>query len=81
VESSDESNDLRHDSRCHFLMRSGSFSQRAYGAVLLVFGLMAMMAVVRKIYGHGIFGGTTIRCQSTVTLRLSFRQCLQVGKL
>ena len=32
------------DSRRRFLMRSGSFSQRAYGALLLAFGLIAIIA-------------------------------------
>ena len=31
------------DSRRCFLTRSGSFSQRAYGALLLVFGLIAII--------------------------------------
>ena len=33
-----------HDSRRRFLTQSGSFSQRAYGALLLVFGLIAIIA-------------------------------------
>jgi hypothetical protein len=43
--------------------------------------IISLPPVVRKNYGHGIFGGTTIRCQSAVTLRLPFKECLQVGKL
>jgi hypothetical protein len=54
--------------------------ERDHGMLLRLDGKSGPeMAVVRKNYGHGIFGGTTIRCQSAVTLRLPFRECLQVG--
>jgi hypothetical protein len=35
---------VMHDSRRRFLTRSGSFSQRVYGALLLVLGLVAIIA-------------------------------------